>query len=151
MAPDPVRMPRVMRWLLLALVAQLVADLVALLWSDPATSPTGTMLEIGALLVDIGIVLMLARATELTRALVRSAAGVGMAIDAFLLLGGLIWAPRDLESLLVLATSAGMVVASAFAFVVLGREDVKAWIFARWLHKHDAEGAGVALRPAITP
>lgn len=133
-------MPRAMRWLLWVLAAQIVVDLVVLLTGDPARSSMGTALEVGALLVDAGVVLMLARATELTRGLIRGAAFVGMAIDAWILLGGLTYAPRDLEGVLMVASSAGLVAASAVAWLVLGREDVKAWIFARWLRVggHDA-------------
>jgi hypothetical protein len=85
--------------------------------------------------VDGLVLVLLARATELTRALLRTAAGAGMAIDAWILLGVLTWAPRDAAGWLMLAASLGLVAASAFAWVVLGREDVKAWVFDRWLRR----------------
>ncbi|MCA9710205.1 MAG: hypothetical protein KDK70_30475, partial [Myxococcales bacterium] len=90
------------------------------------------------------VLVMLARANELTRVLIRAAAGVGMAIDAWILLGVLTWAPRDAAGLVALGTSAGLVAASAFAWVVLGRRDVEAWIFERWLRRHDPRGPAVA-------
>lgn len=128
-------MPRALRWLLLALAAQLSVDLATLLWGEPQT-PVTTALELSALLVDAVVLVMLARATELTRTLLRTAAAVGMAIDAWILLGVLTWAPRDAGGLTALLTSLGLVAASGFAWVVLGREDVKAWIFLRWLSRH---------------
>ncbi|MEM7160129.1 MAG: hypothetical protein AAF799_45245 [Myxococcota bacterium] len=134
MESDP--MPRAMRWLLVAMGLQLVVDLAMLLWGPPAASVGASVLEVGALLVDAGVLLMLVRATELARVLVRGAAGVGMAIDAWILLGGLAFMPRDLGELQVRLGSVALVAASMFAWVVLGRDDVKAWIFARWLRKH---------------
>lgn len=131
-------MPRLMRWLLVVLAVQLVVDVVVLTVGDPARSKLGTALEVGALVVDAGVLLMLARATELTRALIRGAAFIGMAIDAWILLGGLTYAPRDAEGVWMVISSAGLVAASAFAWIVLGREDVKAWIFSRWLRAHES-------------
>ncbi len=132
-----------MRWLLLALTAQLLVDLASLgLGERP--SPMTTALELGALLVDLAVLVMLARATELTRAFLRGAAALGMAIDAWILLGVLAWAPRDADGLVALATSVGLVAASAFAWVVLGREDIKAWVFARWLRRHELDEPGLA-------
>lgn len=130
-------MPRIMRWLLVALAAQLLVDVGALVLGEPTGSTPTTALEVGALLVDAAVLVMLSRATELTRVLIRTAAGVGMAIDAWILLSVLVWAPRDPAGIVALATSAGLVAASAFAFVVLGREDVKAWVFLRWLRRHE--------------
>lgn len=130
-------MPRVMRWLLGILAVQLLIDLAVLLFGSPSSSELAAALEVGALLVDAGVLLMLVRATELTRALVRGAAFVGMAIDAWILLGGLTYAPRDAEGVLMLASSAGLVAASAFTWIVLGRDDVRAWIFERWLRAHE--------------
>ncbi len=132
-------MPRIMRWLLVALSAQLVLDLGMLIFGDPASSTLALAAELGALVVDTTVLLMLARATELTRALLRSAAGVGMVIDAFILLGSVTWVPRDAEGLVTITTSAALVVASAFAWVVLGREDIKRWVFDRWLAAHALE------------
>lgn len=130
-------MPRIMRWLLIALAAQLLVDIGALVLGDPAGSVGTAALEVGALVVDAAVLLMLSRANELTRVLIRTAAGVGMAIDAWILLGVLVWAPRDAAGIVALATSAGLVAASAFAWFVLGREDVKAWVFDRWLRRYE--------------
>lgn len=135
-------MPRALRWLLLALGAQLVVDLATLALGEPQT-PMTTALELLALVVDAVVLGMLTRANEVTRTLLRTAAAAGMAIDAWILLGVLTWAPRDAVGLTALVTSLGLVGASAFAWVVLGREDVKAWIFGRWLwrqglHEPDA-------------
>ncbi|MEM9462582.1 MAG: hypothetical protein AAGF11_51015 [Myxococcota bacterium] len=131
-------MPRVMRWLLIALVVQLVVDLVVLVWGEPAESAQTAALEWGALVVDSAVVVMLSRATELTRVLIRTAAGVGLSIDGWILWGVLMWAPHDPAGITALVTSAGLVTASAFAWIVLGRDDVKAWVFGRWLRR--AEG-----------
>jgi hypothetical protein len=131
-------MPRALRWLLLALAVQLVVDGITLGVGEAGT-PTDLALEAGALLVDGLVLALLARATELTRALLRTAAGVGMAIDTWILLGVVTWAPRDPAGLVMLATSVGLVAASVIAWVVLGREDVKAWVFARWLDRHHLE------------
>ena len=139
-------MPRALRWLLGALALQLLVDVLALLLGPPAGSVVTAGLELGALVVDLAVLLMLARATELTRVLVRGAAGVGMAIDAWILLGGLAFMPRDPEGIVALLTSVGLVVASAFAWIVLGRRDVQAWIFARWLQAH---GGGEAPDEAL--
>jgi hypothetical protein len=128
--PSPI--PRALRWLLVALALQLVVDLGTLTLGEHG-APDRTALEVGALFVDGLVLALLARATELTRTLLRTAAGVGMAIDAWILLGVITWAPRDPAGVTMLATSLGLVAASAFAWVVLGREDVKAWVFARWL------------------
>ncbi len=128
-------MPAVMRWLLVALAAQLLLDVGMLVLGDPSSSTFALVAELGALVVDAAVLLMLARATELTRALIRSAAGVGMAIDAWILLGSITFVPRDAEGLVMIATSVALVVASAFAWVVLGREDVRAWVFTRWLER----------------
>ena len=117
------------------------------MFTDPAHSAGTTALELGALLVDAAVVLMLARATELTRVLIRAAAGVGMAIDAWILMGLVMWAPGDPSGITALITSAGLVAASAFAWFVLGREDVKAWVFHRWLRRHE-RGEGI---PALAP
>lgn len=125
-------MPRALRWLLLALALQLVVDLGTLTLGERG-APGTTALEAGALFVDGLVLALLARATELTRTFLRTAAGAGMALDAWILLGVLTWAPRDPAGVVMLATSLGLVAASAFAWVVLGREDVKAWVFARWL------------------
>lgn len=127
-----------MRWLLIALAVQLAIDLVALLWGEPAESAKTAALEWGALVVDCAVLVMLSRATELTRVLIRTAAGIGLAIDGWILWGVLMWAPHDPAGITALVTSAGLVAASAFAWVVLGREDVKAWVFGRWLRR--AEG-----------
>jgi hypothetical protein len=135
----PPSIPRALRWLLLALALQLVADVATLAGGERQTLAT-TVLEVGALLVDGVVLALLTRATELTRTLLRTAAGLGMAIDAWILLGVLTWAPREAASLTVLATSVGLVAASGFAWVVLGREDVKAWVFARWLRRHRLDG-----------
>jgi hypothetical protein len=124
-----------LRWLLLALAIQLLMDLTTLILGE-RRSPATTTLEIGALLIDTVVLVMLARATELTRALLRTAAGLGLAVDGWILLGVLAWAPRDAAGLVALGTSFALVLASAFAWVVLGREDVKAWVFARWLRRH---------------
>lgn len=126
--------PRALRWLLLALALQLVLDVATLALGD-RRDPAATALEAGALFVDGVVLALLARATELTRSLLRTAAAVGMAIDAWILLGVLTWAPRDAAGLVMLATSVALVAASALAWVVLGREDVKAWVFARWLQR----------------
>lgn len=124
-------------------MAQLLVDLLALVGGE-RQSPMTTGLEIGALLVDTAVLVMLARATELTRAFLRGAAALGMAIDAWILLGVLAWAPRDPAGLVALATSLGLVAASAFAWVVLGRDDIKAWVFARWLHRHGLDESSLA-------
>jgi hypothetical protein len=126
--------PRALRWLLVALALQLVVDVITL-GLGQRRDPTATALEAGALFVDGVVLALLARATELTRSLLRTAAAVGMVIDGWILLGVLTWAPRDGAGLLMLATSVGLVAASAFAWLVLGREDVKAWVFARWLRR----------------
>ena len=136
-------MPRALRWLLLALAVQLVVDLATLVLGEPQT-PRTTGLEILALVVDAVVLGLLARATEVTRTLVRTAAAAGMAIDAWILLGVLTWAPRDVAGLTALVTSLGLVGASAFAWVVLGREDVKAWIFGRWLWRQGLHEPGPA-------
>lgn len=133
-ARRPPSIPRALRWLLLALVLQLLVDVATLVTGERQALAT-TVLEVGALLVDGVVLVMLTRATELTRTLLRTAAGLGMAIDTWILLGLLTWAPRDAASVTVLVTSVGLVAASAFAWVVLGREDVKAWVFARWLRR----------------
>lgn len=138
--PPPI--PRILRWLLLALAAQLLVDAGTLVWGERQSAAT-TVLEVGALLVDAVVVGLLARATELTRALLRTAAAAGMAIDAWIMLGVLAWAPRDEAGLTALATSAGLVAASAFAWVVLGRDDVKAWVFARWLRRYGLDDASL--------
>ena len=44
--------------------------------------------------------------------------GAGMAIDAWILLGVLTWAPRDPAGVVMLATSLGLVAASAMVFAV---------------------------------
>jgi len=128
-----ISMPRAMRWLLVVLVGQLTVDIGALTFGEPSESALAIALEVGALGVDAVVLLLLARATELTRVMIRAAAGVGMAIDAWILFGALTWMPRDPEGMWALATSAGLVAASAFAWIVLGRTEVHAWIFARWL------------------
>jgi hypothetical protein len=133
-------MPPALRWLLLALALQLVVDVATLALGERQT-PTTTALEAGALFVDGVVLALLARATELTRALLRTAAGAGMAIDGWILLSVIAWAPRDPAGLTALAASLGLVVASAFAWFVLGREDVKAWVFARWLSRLDGVDA----------
>lgn len=130
-------MPRVMRWLLAVLATQLAVDLAVLVWGSPSSSSLAAALEVGALLVDAAVLVMLARATELTRALIRGAAFVGMVIDAWILLGGLAYAPRGVEGVVVLASSAALVAASAFTWIVLGRDDVRTWIFWRWLRAHE--------------
>lgn len=130
-----------MRWLLVVLAAQLLVDVAVMALGRPATSPLVAALELGALFVDAAVLLMLARASELTRAFVRGAVFVGMSIDAWILLGGLTYAPRDLEGVLAVASSAALVATSAFAWVVLGREDVRAWIFARWLRARGYDDA----------
>jgi hypothetical protein len=136
--------PRALRWLLVALALQLVVD-VATLGLGDRQGPTATALEAGALFVDGMVLALLARATELTRSLLRTAAAAGMAIDAWILLGVLTWAPRDAGGLTMLVTSVGLVAASAFAWLVLGREDVKAWVFARWLRQQRLD------EPTVTP
>lgn len=118
----------------MALALQLLVDVGTLAMGERG-APSTTALEAGALFVDGLVLVLLARATELTRALLRTAAGAGMALDAWILLGVLTWAPRDAGGWLMLATSLGLVAASAFAWVVLGREDVKAWVFDRWLRR----------------
>lgn len=134
------KVPRALRWLLLLLGLQLLVD-IGTLALDERTDPGRTMLETGALLVDGVVLALLARATELTRTLIRAAAGAGMAVDAWILLGTITWAPRDPTGMTMLAASVGLLAASAFAWIVLGREDVKAWIFARWLAR---QGLGPA-------
>jgi len=156
MAAEPLPIPRALRWLLLALALQLVVDLGTLALGERGT-PDRTALEAGALFIDGLVLALLARATELTRTLLRTAAGAGMAIDAWILLGVITWAPRDAAGITMLVTSIGLVAASAFAWVVLGREDVKAWVFARWLARQrldETEGEGARApsgAPSTTP
>jgi hypothetical protein len=138
--------PRALRWLLLALALQLVVDLATLALSE-RMDPSTTALEAGALFVDGLVLALLARATELTRTLLRTAAAAGMAIDAWILLGVITWAPRDPSGWAMLAASVGLVAASALAWVVLGREDVKAWVFARWLAHHRLAEPGGSAAP----
>lgn len=135
MAAGPPPIPRALRWLLLALAIQLVVDLATLALGEH-DAPSTTALEAAALFVDGLVLALLARATELTRTLLRTAAAAGMAVDAWILLGVITWAPRDHTGWAMLAASVGLVAASALAWVVLGREDVKAWVFARWLARH---------------
>lgn len=135
MEARPLPIPRALRWLLFVLALQLVVDLGTLTLGEHG-APSTTALEAGALFVDGLVLALLARATELTRTLLRTAAGVGMAVDAWILLGVLTWAPRDAVGTTMLATSVSLVAASAFAWVVLGREEVKVWVFERWLRRH---------------
>lgn len=81
-----ISMPRAMRWLLWVLVGQLLVDIGALAFGEPSESVPAIALEVGALGVDAAVLLLLVRATELTRVVIRAAAGVGMAIDAWILL-----------------------------------------------------------------
>lgn len=136
-----------MRWLLVVFAAQLLVDVAVMAPGQPATSPLVAALELGALFVDAAVLLMLARAGELTRAFVRGAVFVGMSIDAWILLGGLTYAPHDLEGVLAVASSAALVATSVFAWIVLGREDVRAWIFARWLRTRGYDD--VPVEPAL--
>ena len=69
----------------------------------------------------------------------------------WILMGVIVWAPRDPAGITALCTSAGLVAASAFAWVVLGREDVKAWVFMRWLRRTEHAEAGFRCATASRP
>jgi hypothetical protein len=138
---DDARMPAAMRALLAAIGLQLALDAAAI--ATAATAPAGgarwSPLELGVLALDAAVAILLARGSELARALVRLFAALGMAFDAWLLAVTIAWAPPGLAGGVAIATAALLLALSAFAFVVLGRADVRAWAFARWLVRKRAE------------
>lgn len=135
----PPHVPPALRLLLLLLSLQVLADLALLLWGDPSGSPAEGHVEFAALAVDVAVLGLLYRATEFTRLALRAAAAIGMVVDAWLLLGVLLaWSVSrspGAEHRFAIATSVGLVLASAFTWWVLGRADVKSWIFSRWLRR----------------
>jgi hypothetical protein len=131
-----VRMPVAMRLLLVAIAIQVLLDIAALV--VPGAQPAwGSALL--ALAVDLAVLVLLARGSEVARALVRIAAGLGMAIDAWLLVATIVWAPRDLVGIGAVITAALVLATSTLAFAILGREDVMRWVFERWLARHDPD------------
>jgi hypothetical protein len=127
-------MPMAMRLLLGAIAAQLLIDVVALALPGHAADVGSGVAALG---IDLAILALLAHGSELARSLVRIGAGVGMALDAWLLLTTWVWAPRDLVGFGAIFTAGLMFAMSTLAFVVLGREDVKRWVFDRWLARHE--------------
>lgn len=132
-------MPWSLRVLLCAIGAQILLDVAALV--VPGARGGEMTLAFGALAIDLAVLALLARGSELARGLVRLAAGFGMALDALLLLGSLAWAPRDGAGLGAVLMATNMLATSTIAFAILGRDDVMQWVFARWLARHDADAS----------
>jgi hypothetical protein len=125
-------MPALMRALLAVIVVQIVIDVVALATSTTATAAELTLL-CGAIGVDATVAALLARGSDRARALVRMAAGLGMAVDAWLLLTTIVWSPPTAARRVAIATAAILFVCSAATFVVLGAPAVRTWMFERWM------------------
>ena len=127
-------MPMAMRILLGAIATQLLIDVVALALPGGHAADLGSGLA--ALGIDLAILALLVHGSELARSLVRLGAGIGMVLDGWLLITTLVWAPRDLVGIGAIFTAGLMFAMSALAFAILGREDVKSWVFDRWLARH---------------
>jgi hypothetical protein len=131
---DREAMPLMMRALLAALGVQVVLDAVAIVFvGEP------NVLQLAVLGVDLGVLYMLARGSEVARALVRLAAALGMAFDAWLLAVTLAWAPATQAGRLAIGVACFLLALSAITFAVLGHADVKRWVFSRWLARKRAE------------
>jgi hypothetical protein len=131
---ERVRMPVAMQLLLVAIAIQVVIDVAALV--VPGAQPSWGASFV-ALAIDVVVLVLLARGSELARSLVRLAAGLGMAIDAWLLVATVTWAPRSVVGLGAVVTAALVLATSTLAFAILGRQDVMRWVFDRWLQRHD--------------
>jgi hypothetical protein len=129
-------MPWAMRLLLAALAIQVLLDVAALV--VPGAQPAVAS-GIAALAIDLLVFGLLARGSEVARGLVRIAAGLGMAIDGWLLIATIVWAPRDLVGVGAVAAAALVLATSTLCFAILGRDDVVHWVFARWLQRHDPD------------
>ena len=129
-------MPMAMRLLLVAIAVQVLLDVAALVVPGARPEPVSASV---ALTVDVLVLALLARGNEIARSLVRLAAGLGMAIDGWLLIATLVWTPHDAEGLAAIGAATHVLATSTLAFAILGRHDVTTWAFDRWLAVHDPD------------
>jgi len=123
--------PILLRALVVLLTAQVGLDLVGLALEWPHATWTTRLVELGALVLDIAMLVALASGREWIRRLLRVGAAIGVMID-IVLVTLLVGYGADAVSL---ATGIALLAGSAFTFWALGHKSVESWVFARWMDR----------------
>jgi len=131
----PTSMPMILRVLVGCVALQLMIDVgaLALGWADGTVGTRAS--ELGALVLDLGLLVALLHGDDRMRALLRLGATAGLAIDVVLLVQWWAYAPADGSRLATGGLAGALVAGSAFAVWALGHRDAQAWSFARWAER----------------
>lgn len=123
--------PILLRVLVVLLTAQVALDAVGLALHWAHATGAARLTELGALAIDVAMLVALASGREWVRRLLRVGAAIGVTIDV-ILVTLLVGYGADAMSL---ATGVVLLAGSAFTWWALGHASVERWVFARWMDR----------------